>query len=136
MENYFLSEFLLLIGFVITIAAQIYVNSSYKKYRKVSNEKGLSGFEVAKTILESKGFADVYVTEVKGNLSDHYDPSRKVVRLSTDIFHGTTIASASVAAHEVKYFNVLHCTVHLYSVTLPLPALLQYAFFQTVVDRL
>lgn len=103
MENYFLSEFLLLIGFVITIAAQIYVNSSYKKYRKVSNEKGLSGFEVAKTILESKGFADVYVTEVKGNLSDHYDPSRKVVRLSTDIFHGTTIASASVAAHEVGH---------------------------------
>lgn len=103
MENYFLSEFLLLIGFVITIAAQIYVNSSYKKYRKISNEKGLSGFEVAKTILDSKGISDIYVTEVKGNLSDHYDPSRKVIRLSTDIFHGTTIASASVAAHEVGH---------------------------------
>ena len=103
MENYFLSEFLLLIGFIITIAAQIYVNSSYKKYRKISNEKGISGFEVAKSILDSHGLSDIYVTEVKGNLSDHYDPSRKVVRLSSDIFHGTTIASASVAAHEVGH---------------------------------
>lgn len=94
---------LVLIGVVITLIAQSFVNSRYKKYQKVNNKKGLSGQEVARMILDESGLSDVYVTEVKGVLSDHYDPNRKVVRLSTDIFHGESIAAASVAAHEVGH---------------------------------
>jgi len=55
---------------------------------------------VARKILDDNGLQDMYIVEVKGNLTDHYDPSQKVVRLSSDIFHGETIAAAAVAAHE------------------------------------
>ncbi len=99
-----LLEYLLILGgLLITIAAQVFVSSSYRKYKKVNTEKGLSGFEVARKILDKHGMENIYITEVKGELSDHYDPSRKVVRLSTEIFHGTSVASASVAAHEVGH---------------------------------
>lgn len=91
---------LVLIGFLITLVAQIFVNSSYKKYKKVNTKSGLQGFEVARRILDMNGLNNVEIVETKGELSDHYDPTRKVVRLSTDIYHGATIASSSVAAHE------------------------------------
>lgn len=103
MDNYLIGEFLLIIGFIISLAAQIYVNVSYRKYKNIENSKGLTGFDVARKILDENGLKDIYVTEVRGNLTDHYDPVRKVIRLSTDIFHGKTIASSSVAAHEVGH---------------------------------
>lgn len=103
MDNYLIGEFLLIIGFIISLAAQIYVNVSYRKYKNIENSKGLTGFDVARKILDENGLKDIYVTEVRGNLTDHYDSGRKVIRLSTDIFHGKTIASSSVAAHEVGH---------------------------------
>ena len=103
MDNYLAGQLLLFIGIIISLIAQGYVTSSYSKYKKKENKRGISGFEVARKILDENGLKEVYVTEVRGNLTDHYDPGRKVIRLSTDIFHGTTIASASVAAHEVGH---------------------------------
>ncbi len=103
MDSYILGQLLVIVSVIITISAQVYVNSSYNKYKRIENSKKLSGFDVAKKILEENGLSNIYVTEVKGNLTDHYDPNRKVVRLSTEVFHGTTIASASVAAHEVGH---------------------------------
>ena len=103
MDNYLTGQFLLFVGIIISLIAQGYVTSSYSKYKKKENKRGISGFEVARKILDENGLKEVYVTEVRGNLTDHYDPGRKVIRLSTDIFHGTTIASASVAAHEVGH---------------------------------
>ena len=85
---------------VIPIIAQLRISSAYSKYKKQENSKGLSGFEVARKILDANGLDDIYVVETNGNLTDHYDPSRKVIKLSKDIFHGNTIAAASVAAHE------------------------------------
>ena len=85
---------------IIPVIAQINITTNYSKYKKIENKKKLSGFEVARKILDANGLNDVHIVEVKGNLTDHYDPRRKVVRLSTDIFHGETIASAAVAAHE------------------------------------
>ena len=90
-------------GTIITLIAQYFVNSNYNKYRVIKNKKGLTGQEVARKILDKHGLTDIYVTEVKGVLSDHYDPNRKVVRLSTDVFHGDSIASLSVASHEVGH---------------------------------
>lgn len=89
-----------IIGFGAVLFAQFRINSSYSKYKKVSSNKGISGCEVARQILDSNGLSNVHIVEVKGELSDHYDPTRKVVRLSSDIFHGSSIASISVAAHE------------------------------------
>lgn len=91
---------LVLIGFLITLVAQIFVSSSYKKYKKINTKSGLQGFEVARRILDMNGLNNVDIVETKGELTDHYDPERKVVRLSSDIYHGSTIASSSVAAHE------------------------------------
>lgn len=85
---------------VIPIIAQLRISSAYSKYKKQENSNGLSGFEVARKILDANGLDDIYVVETNGNLTDHYDPSRKVIKLSKDIFHGNTIAAASVAAHE------------------------------------
>ena len=97
-------NYILLFGSIIVVViAQITVSGAYARYKRVKNSKGLTGFDVAKEILENNGMGDVYVTETQGRLSDHYDPRRKVVRLSSDIYHGTSIASVSVAAHEVGH---------------------------------
>ena len=89
-----------LIAFIITILAQTFVTSSYKKYSKVPNEKLMTGAEAARRLLDKNGLNNVKVTEVNGFLSDHYDPREKVVRLSNTNYNGTSIASVSVAAHE------------------------------------
>lgn len=85
---------------IITVGAQIFVSSSYTKYKRINNKKNTTGFDVARAILDSNGLDDIKILETKGNLTDHYDPTRKVVKLSSDIYDGTTIASMSVAAHE------------------------------------
>lgn len=100
-SNYMLINYgIPFIGLAITLVAQIYVNSSYNKYKYQGLKKKQTGFEIARMILDKNGLKDIKIKEVKGNLSDHYDPKKKVVSLSTDIYHGDTIASASVAAHE------------------------------------
>jgi len=88
------------LGFIITFIAQMYVNNSYNKYKYQSLRKKTTGAEVARNILDINGLKDIKVIEIKGNLTDHYDPSKKVVSLSSDIYNGDTIATASVAAHE------------------------------------
>jgi len=91
---------LYLLIILIPLIAQIRISSAYNKYKKTQNSSSLSGFEVARKILDANGLEDIYVLETSGNLTDHYDPSRKVIKLSKDIFNGETIAAASVAAHE------------------------------------
>ena len=92
-----------ILGFIIVIWAQWYISHSYGKYKRISNKKGLSGFEVARQILDQNDLSDIHIVETKGELSDHYDPSHRVVRLSHDIFHGTSVAAMAVAAHEVGH---------------------------------
>lgn len=94
---------MVLIGVVITLVAQSFVTSRYRRYLVKDTKKGLSGQEVARMILDEHGLSHIYVTEVKGMLTDHYDPNRKVVRLSREVFHGTSVAACSVAAHEVGH---------------------------------
>lgn len=93
-------DILIFIGLGISLLAQILVSTSYSKYKKILNNKDLTGFEVARKILDKNGLKDIIILETKGNLSDHYDPTRKVIKLSTDIYHGSSIASIAVASHE------------------------------------
>jgi len=88
------------LGFIITLIAQIYVNNSYNKYKYQGLKKKTTGAEVARTILDRNGLQNIKIEEVPGNLTDHYDPKSKKIRLSSDIYKGDTIAAASVAAHE------------------------------------
>ncbi len=99
MEIYY-SDIVYIVSILITLIAQIIVSSSYSKYKKILNSKDYTGYDTARRILDNNGLEDIIILETKGNLTDHYDPKRKVVKLSTDIYHGSSIASVSVAAHE------------------------------------
>ncbi len=92
--------FLLVLALLVTSAAQIYINSSYNKTKRIKNRAGITGAQTARKILDENGLSNVKVEEVRGVLGDHYDPKTKTVRLSNDIYRNTSIASASVAAHE------------------------------------
>ena len=89
-----------IISLIITLGAQLFVNGSYSKYKKVANQKGITGREAARVILDKNGLGDIKVVETRGTLSDHYDPRSKTVALSSEIYHGTSVAGISVAAHE------------------------------------
>ena len=91
---------LLVLSLLVTSAAQIYINSSYSKTKRIKNRAGITGAQTARKILDENGLSNVKVEEVSGILGDHYDPRTKTDRLSSDIYRNTSIASASVAAHE------------------------------------
>lgn len=91
---------LLILALLVTSASQIYINRSYNKTKRIKNRAGITGAQTARKILDENGLSNVKVEEVRGVLGDHYDPRTKTVRLSSDIYRNTSIASASVAAHE------------------------------------
>ena len=91
---------LVIIVILIPLIAQIGVSSNFQKYKRVKNTKELTGYDVARKILDENGLEDIYIVETRGELTDHYDPTKKVVRLSSDIYHGKTVAAMSVASHE------------------------------------
>lgn len=91
---------LLILMLAIPGLAQLYVSTTYKKFQKIRNDKELTGYDVARKILDNNKLEKLYIVETKGKLSDHYDSSRKTIRLSKEIYHGTSIASLAIAAHE------------------------------------
>lgn len=99
-NNIITYDLLIWIGLLITIISQILVSASYSRFKKKLNNKDITGFDAARKILDKNDLKDVMILETKGNLTDHYDPTRKVIKLSTDIYHGSSIASVAVAAHE------------------------------------
>ena len=91
---------LMFLIFCIPLIAHFKVTGSYAKYKRIKNSKNLTGYDVARKILDNNGLEDIYIVETRGDLTDHYDPTQKVVRLSSNIYHGSSIASLAVAAHE------------------------------------
>lgn len=83
--------------------AQLKINSAFSKYSQVSSGTGLTGSQIARMILDRNGLHDIRIEQVSGKLTDHYDPRTRVVRLSNSIYGGSSIASMSVAAHEVGH---------------------------------
>ncbi|WP_079530114.1 zinc metallopeptidase [Halobacillus hunanensis] len=88
---------------IVPIWASSRVKSTYKKYSKVPTSSSMTGAEVARKILDDNGLFNVRVEEVKGMLSDHYDPRSKVIRLSSGNYHGRSMAASAVSAHEVGH---------------------------------
>ncbi|OLO42548.1 Zn-dependent protease [Alkalihalophilus pseudofirmus] len=88
---------------IIPIWAQRKVKSAYKKYSQVAASSGMTGAQVARKILDDNGLYDVSVEPVRGELTDHYDPRAKVVRLSEKNYYENSVAGAAVAAHEVGH---------------------------------
>lgn len=92
--------FLVLIGVVICLLASAKMKSTFKKYSRVRNHSGMTGREAAERILNRAGIYDVRVEHIAGDLTDHYDPRSKVLRLSDATYNSTSVASLGVAAHE------------------------------------
>lgn len=88
---------------IIPLWAQSKVKNTYKKYLKKATSSHMTGAEVARKILNDNGIFDVQIEEVRGTLSDHYDPRKKVVRLSSGNYHGQSMASSAISAHEVGH---------------------------------
>ncbi len=87
-------------GFLLALYAQSKIRANFDKYSRVTNCEGLTGRSVAEAILKNHGIYDVTIDRVRGSLTDHYDPSHKVLRLSDPVYDSTSIAALGIAAHE------------------------------------
>lgn len=97
---YMIGTIFVMIAAVLALWAQMKVQSTYSRYKKIPNSRGMSGAQIARQILDSEGLYDIQIYEVKGQLSDHFHPGKKTINLSSDIYNGTSIAALAVAAHE------------------------------------
>ena len=100
MDSILIDYGLIIIAMIISGSAQMYINHWYNKTKKIKTAKGMNGNQTARKILDNNDLKDVGINEVAGTLSDHYDPAKKTVNLSNDIYGTDSIASISVAAHE------------------------------------
>ncbi|MBQ9078932.1 MAG: zinc metallopeptidase [Ruminococcus sp.] len=89
-----------LIMLILPLIAQIMVSSTFNKYKDVRNSRGLTADQVARQILDSNGLYHIRVERIGGNLTDHYDPTANVIRLSDSVYGSTSVAAIGVAAHE------------------------------------
>ncbi len=91
---------LIIIGVLISLAASAKVQSTFRKYNQVRSRTGMTGAEAARRLLQAQGIYDVSIQRVSGNLTDHYDPKNKILRLSDSTYGSTSVAAIGVAAHE------------------------------------
>lgn len=99
---------LVIIGALLSMAASTMVNTTYQRYARVASRTGLTGAQTAERILRMNGVTDVSVQHVKGTLTDHYDPARKVVNLSDSTYNSRSVAAIGVAAHECGHVMQHH----------------------------
>lgn len=100
MYSYEILTLLLIPAFILSVYAQIKVSSTFKKYSKINNSKGLTGAQITRQILDSEGLTDIRIEQTSGRLSDHYSPKERVIRLSYDVYNSASISAIGVAAHE------------------------------------
>ena len=102
--NYTSSYFVFILpAMLLSLYAQMKISSSFGKYSKVSSDTNYSGAQVARMILDRNGLGDVTIRQVPGKLTDHYDPRTRTISLSPSVYNENSIASLSVAAHEVGH---------------------------------
>ena len=97
---YDVTYLLVILGAVLSMIASAQVNSTFKRYSRVRSSCGMTGAEAAERILYRNGLSNVRIEHISGNLTDHYDPSSKVLRLSDATYNATSVAAVGVAAHE------------------------------------
>jgi Zn-dependent membrane protease YugP len=90
-------------GLLLSLWASFRVKSTFAEYSRVPSSRGFSGAEAARELIRRRGVSGVTVEETEGFLSDHYDPTERVLRLSPDVFHGRSLAALGVAAHEAGH---------------------------------
>lgn len=95
--------FLLILAMMLSLYAQSNISNTYNKYFRIANRRGYTGAQVATQMLQNSGIYDVRVERVAGNLTDHYDPRTKTLRLSQSVYDSTSVAALGVAAHETGH---------------------------------
>lgn len=100
---FFTSMLLLVPGIILSIYAQVKVKSTFKEYSKTKAVSGITGAQASRRLLDQAGLSDVAVEEVPGELSDHYDPRKRVLRLSEGVSRSDSLAALGVAAHETGH---------------------------------
>lgn len=108
---------------IFALFAQMKVKSTFNKYKNINNSNRFTGSEIASRLLRASGIYDVRIEPVEGVLTDHYDPRNKVLRLSKDVYFGTSVAAAGIAAHETGHalqHNVGYAPLHLRSNIVPI----------------
>ena len=103
MSSNMLYIILVLPAFIISLIAQAKVKSTYSKMAKVRNTSGYTGAQAAAAVLRHYGIMDVRIEETHGKLSDHFDPRKKVIRLSREVYYGNSIAAVGIACHEAGH---------------------------------
>jgi uncharacterized protein len=99
--GFFDPTFIILVPAIIFAAyAQSKINSTFNTYLRVRNTNGYTGYQVARTILDNHGLESVPIELIQGHLTDHYDPRKRILRLSNEVYNGDSLASVGVAAHE------------------------------------
>ena len=94
---------LTIVSLVLVFGAQARVQGAYAKWSRVGARSGITGAEVARRMMRDEGIFDVQLETVEGEMTDHYDPRAKTVRLSQDVYHGSSIAALGIAAHEIGH---------------------------------
>ncbi|MDD6880232.1 MAG: zinc metallopeptidase [Firmicutes bacterium] len=101
--GYSMSTLIFFVAVIFTMYAQSKVNSAFRRYSRVRNERGFTGAEAARRVLDANGLNDVAIEHVRGSLTDHYDPRKRVLRLSESVYGVQSIAAVSVACHEAGH---------------------------------
>ena len=101
--GYYASEILLIPAIIFTLVAQAKVKSAFKKFSNIRNDRGLTGAQAARMVLDANGLNNVQIERVSGSLTDHYDPRTRVLRLSDTVCNVPSIAAISVACHEAGH---------------------------------
>lgn len=101
--SYYYSGILLIPAILFTLYAQMKVKSNFRRYSKVRNERNLTGAQAARRVLDANGLTTVNIEAVRGSLTDHYDPRKRVLRLSESVCNVNSIAAISVACHEAGH---------------------------------
>jgi Zn-dependent membrane protease YugP len=118
-------------GIFLGLYAQFKLMSVYGRYTQVPNARGLSGAEAAREVLDSAGLHQMPVQEVGGRLTDHYDPIKKALFLSSENYHGTSLAAVGVAAHEAGHalqHKAAYAPLHLRMALVPITQFASYAW--------
>jgi hypothetical protein len=101
--TYNIATIIFFMALIFTMIAQGKVTSNFRRYSNVRTQRGFTGSEAARKVLDANGLSDVRIEQIGGNLTDHYDPTKRVLRLSQNVYGSNSIAAVSVACHEAGH---------------------------------
>ena len=122
---------LMIPGLILGLYAQIRLSSTYNKYVEIGTASGLTGAQAAREILDQAGLPNVPIEEVGGHLTDHYDPTKRALFLSSENYHGNSIAAVGVAAHESGHalqHQAAYAPLHLRMAMVPITQFASFAW--------